>query len=91
VYSLIVTAKMKGVDPQACLADVLSSIADIPLIEWTSCRWNWTPLATTTSETMHINNAHYVTTISRLAKELSEDEDWLGHVAVEMDAEDGLI
>ena len=37
MYSLIVTAKMNGVDPQAWLADVLSRIAAHPAIGWTSC------------------------------------------------------
>jgi len=42
MYSLIVTAKMNGVDPQAWLADVLSRIAGHPahrldeLLPW---RW----------------------------------------------------
>jgi len=40
---------------------------------------------------MHINKVHHVTTITRLAKDLGEDEDWLWDVANEMDAEDGLI
>jgi hypothetical protein len=30
MYSLIVTAKLNGVDPRAWLADVLRRIADIP-------------------------------------------------------------
>jgi hypothetical protein len=41
--------------------------------------------------TMHINKVHHVTTITRLAQDLGEDEDWLWDVANEMDAEDGLI
>ena len=41
--------------------------------------------------TMHINKVHHVTTITRLAKDLGEEEDWLWDVANEMDAEDGLI
>lgn len=41
--------------------------------------------------TMHINKVHHVTTINRVADDLSEDEDWLRDVANEMDAEDGLI
>lgn len=40
---------------------------------------------------MHINKAHHVTTINRVAEELGEDEDWLRDVANEMDAEDGVI
>ena len=40
---------------------------------------------------MHVNKVHHVLTISRVAKELGEDEDWLFEVANEMDTEDGLI
>lgn len=42
IYSLIVTAKMNGIDPQACLADVLAK-----LLNTTASRvqeflpWNW--------------------------------------------------
>jgi transposase len=42
MYSLIVTAKMNGVDPQAWLADVLKRIAGHPahrLVELLP--WNW--------------------------------------------------
>src|SRR5450432_3896729 len=46
MYSLIVTAKMNGVDPQAWLADVLARIADHPAhrLEESLPR-NWTPRA----------------------------------------------
>jgi hypothetical protein len=40
---------------------------------------------------MHVNKVSHVTTISRVAKELGENEDWLFHVAAEMEPEDGLI
>ena len=40
---------------------------------------------------MHVNKVHHVKTISRVAKELDEDEDWLFDVAMEMDVEDGVI
>ena len=40
---------------------------------------------------MHVNKVHHVKTISRVAKELGEDEDWLFDVAMEMDVEDGVI
>ena len=40
---------------------------------------------------MHINKVHHVKTISRVAKELGEDEDWLFDIAIEMDIEDGKI
>ena len=40
---------------------------------------------------MHVNKVHHVTTITRVAEDLGEDEDWLRDVANEMDAEDGVI
>ncbi len=44
MYSLIVTAKMNGVDPQAWLADVLSRIAAHPAHRLDELApWNWTP------------------------------------------------
>ena len=45
MYSLIVTAKMNDIDPQAWLADVLARIADHPARELDELMpWNWTPL-----------------------------------------------
>jgi hypothetical protein len=46
MYSLIVTAKMNDVDPQAWLADVLARIAEHPahLIDQL-LPWNWKPIA----------------------------------------------
>jgi hypothetical protein len=41
--------------------------------------------------TMHVNKVHHVTTITQLAKDLGEDEDWLRDVANEMEIEDGVI
>jgi hypothetical protein len=41
--------------------------------------------------TMHVNKVSHVTTISRVAKDLGENEDWLFDVANEMDVEDGVI
>lgn len=40
---------------------------------------------------MHVNKVHRVTTITRVAQDLGEDEDWLQDVANEMDAEDALF
>ena len=40
---------------------------------------------------MHVNKVHRVTTIERVAADLGESVDWLYDVAVEMDAEDGVI
>lgn len=42
MYSLIVTAKMNDVDPQAWLADVLARIADHPVHRLDELMpWNW--------------------------------------------------
>jgi hypothetical protein len=42
IYSLIVTAKLNGVDPRAWLADVLARIADYPATRLTELLpWNW--------------------------------------------------
>ncbi len=44
MYSLIVTAKMNGIDPQAWLADVLARIADHPASRLDELLpWNWQP------------------------------------------------
>jgi hypothetical protein len=40
---------------------------------------------------MHLNKVHHVTTISRVAQDLGEDEDWLRDVTNEMEIEDGVI
>jgi transposase len=42
MYSLIVTAKMNDVDPQAWLADVLARIAEHPVQQLDELLpWNW--------------------------------------------------
>ncbi|MGD9894933.1 MAG: hypothetical protein AB7U18_26920 [Dehalococcoidia bacterium] len=40
---------------------------------------------------MHVNKVHHVTTITRVAQDLREDEDWLRDVANEMEIEHGVI
>ena len=40
---------------------------------------------------MHVNKVSHVTTISKVAADLGENEDWLFDVAAEMEPEDGLI
>jgi transposase len=50
MYSLIITAKMNGVDPQAWLADVLSRIATHPAHRLDELLpWNWAPSASSIS------------------------------------------
>lgn len=44
MYTLIGTAKLNSVDPQAWLADVLKRIADLPLARLPDLLpWNWRP------------------------------------------------
>ncbi|WP_425471713.1 transposase domain-containing protein [Rubellimicrobium rubrum] len=44
MYSLIVTAKLNDIDPQAWLADVLARIAGTPMSRLTELlQWNWAP------------------------------------------------
>jgi hypothetical protein len=51
MYSLIVTAKLNGVDPQAWLAHVLANIAQHPAKRLDELlRWNWQPQQTVTRE-----------------------------------------
>jgi transposase len=46
IYTLIGTAKLNGVDPQAWLADVLRRIADHPASRLDDLLpWNWKPAA----------------------------------------------
>jgi transposase len=49
MYSLIVTAKINGVDPQAWLTDILSRIAEHPANQLDELfPWNWQPENTAT-------------------------------------------
>jgi hypothetical protein len=41
--------------------------------------------------TMHVNKIHHVKTITRIAEDLGEDEDWLRDVASEIEVEDGVV
>jgi transposase len=96
LYSLIVTAKMNGIDPQAWLADVLSRIAAYPAHRLDELLpWNWAPPASSDlgpgGVTTHVNKVHHVTTITRVAEQLGEDEDCLHDIANEMEIEDGVI
>ena len=45
----------------------------------------------TSGTTIHFNKVHHVKTITRIAEDLGEDEDWLRDVASEMEVEDGVI
>lgn len=50
-YSLIITAKMNDVDPQAWLADVLSRVAAHPARDVDELLpWNWRPMSAPRSQ-----------------------------------------
>ena len=94
MYSLIVTARMNDVDPQAWLANTLARIATHPAHRLDELLpWNWTPgdYRRGGLSLAQVNKVHHVHTIARVAAMLGEDEDWLRDVAIEMDQEDGLI
>ncbi|MNL75730.1 hypothetical protein D3C87_2015920 [compost metagenome] len=43
--TLIMSAKLNDIDPQAWLADVLANIADMPISRLEQLLpWNWTPM-----------------------------------------------
>jgi hypothetical protein len=51
MYSLIVTAKMNDIDPQAWLADVLARIAGHPASRLDELLpWNWRPTSAAVSQ-----------------------------------------
>ena len=96
MYSLIVSAKMNGVDPQAWLADVLARIAAHPAHGSMSCcpgigRLRISKPRGAGGLMGHVNKVSHVFTLGHVAEMLGEDEDWLFEVAEEMDTEDGQL
>ena len=79
MYSIIVTAKMNDVDPQAWLADVLARIAEHPAHRLDELLpWNWRPLRSARrSGSLTLAAISHVFTINYVAEMLGEDEEWL--------------
>ncbi len=90
MYSLIVTAKMNDVDPQAWLAEILARIAGHPASGSTSCCRG---IGDHTERRRGLTMAAItrVFTIGRVAQMLGENEDWLHDIANEMEPEDGCL
>src|SRR5262249_54858445 len=93
IYSLIVTAKLNNVDPQAWLADVLARIADHPAHSIDQLLpWNWQPRSAPQRQAALIVAAiASVFTIGYVANLLGEDEDWLHELSIDMFPEDGRL
>ena len=85
MYSLIVTAKMNDVDPQAWLADVLARIAEHPAHRIDELLpWNWRPHSAPRSQAgLNLAAIAAVFTIGCVAQMLGEDEDWLYALAID--------
>lgn len=82
MYSLIITARMNGVE--VWLMDILARTAAQPAHRLKALLpWNWAP-ASAFSARAAVNNVHHVITITQIAKDLPEDEDWLRDTAFEM-------
>ncbi|MEY9104509.1 hypothetical protein ABH999_000705 [Bradyrhizobium yuanmingense] len=91
MYSLIVTAKRNGADLQAWLADVLARIAAHPAHRLNFCPGIGRQRSSPSRMTTHVNKVHHVTTITKVANDLGEDEDWLWDIANEIGIERGVI
>jgi hypothetical protein len=90
MYSLIVTAKLNDVDPQAWLADVLARIAEhpahqideLPAVELAAA------FNAAKSGGVIVAAIAAVFTIGYVANMLGEDEDWLYELSIDMFPED---
>ena len=67
--TVIETAKLNGLDPQAYLADILDRIHDHKVNRLDELLpWNWTPLAASHSEGRLMAAVTYVSTIDYVAR-----------------------
>ena len=92
MYSLIVTAKMNDIDPQAWLADVLARIAGHPAHRIDELLpWHWARFGAAQSGSLIVAAISAVFTIGYVANLLGEDEDWLHDLSIDMFPEDGCL
>ena len=99
--TLIQTAKLNDVDPQAWLADVLARIAEHPIHRLDDLLpWNWCPLSSTAIAARRCTSTRSMRSgpwrssrgsLALVARELSEDADWFADIATDLEPEDGLI
>lgn len=92
LYSLIVSAKLNDVDPQAWLADILSRIAEHPARRLDDLLpWNWQPRSAAKPGSLIMVALSAVFTIGTVANLLGEDQDWLHDLSIDMFPEDGRL
>lgn len=95
IYSLIVTARMNDVDPQAWLDDVLARIAEHP-IQRIHELLPWLEVSKIAggihgSLIMQRNKIHHVYTVGSVAKRLGVEESLIHDLTVGLKPEDGVI
>ena len=91
--TLIETAKLSGLNPEAYLADLLARINDHLITRLDELLpWNWKTQHRTPSRS-RVNMAAItrVFTIARVAEILADNEDRLHDISIEMEPEDGIL
>ena len=93
MYSLITTAKMNDVDPQAWLADVLARIAEHPAHTIDELLpWNWRPANEALRRQPDMAHISYVYTLAHAAARLGISEELLDRIAQTMEpGKEGIL
>jgi hypothetical protein len=90
MFTLIMTAKLNDVDPQAWLADVFTHIAALPQSRLHELLpWEWKKRALLAAAAGAMAAITRVFTIRRAAEILGRDEDLLWDISDQLDPEDG--
>jgi hypothetical protein len=92
MFTLIMTAKLNDVDPQAWLADVFTHIAALPQSRLHELLpWEWKKRALLAAAAGAMAAITRVFTIRRAAEILGRDEDLLWDISDQLDPEDGKL